>query len=71
MGLCHWSLKQTGAALRAFEAALSIHPGLTVIRRHVETLREEEEARGRGGGGGGGERPAQQQQQQQQEGGDA
>lgn len=45
MGLCHWSLKETAAALRAFEAALEIHPGLSVIARHVEALREEEAAK--------------------------
>lgn len=41
MGLCHWSLKQPGAALKAFQLALDIHPGLNVIRRHIETLQEE------------------------------
>jgi tetratricopeptide (TPR) repeat protein len=61
MGLCHWSLKQTGEALAAFERALDIHPGLAVIRRHAETLRDEEEAR----------REAQRRQQQQGEGGPA
>jgi len=57
-GLCHWSLKQTGLALEAFETALEIHPGLTVIQRHLETLREEEEAK----------RQQQQQQQARDEG---
>jgi tetratricopeptide (TPR) repeat protein len=41
LGLCHWSLKQSAAALQAFERALEIHPGLTSIRGYVETLREE------------------------------
>ncbi len=48
MGLCFWSLKQTAPALAAFESALEIHPGLTVIKRHVETLKEEEAARREG-----------------------
>jgi tetratricopeptide (TPR) repeat protein len=46
MGLCLWSLKRTAAALAAFERALEIHPGLTVIRRHTETLRDELDAAG-------------------------
>ena len=41
MGLCHWSLKQSKEALSAFERALEVHPGLTVIQKHVETLRDE------------------------------
>ncbi|GBF94439.1 hypothetical protein Rsub_07253 [Raphidocelis subcapitata] len=46
MGLCLWSLKRTQQALAAFERALEIHPGLTVIRRHTETLRDEMDAAG-------------------------
>lgn len=41
MGLCYWSLKQSQEALSAFEKALDVHPGLSVIRKHVETLRDE------------------------------
>lgn len=56
MGLCYWSLKQSPQALAAFERALEIHPGLSVIRRHVEALREEVAAQQRrreeGGSGG-------------------
>jgi tetratricopeptide (TPR) repeat protein len=57
MGLCHWSLKETGPALAAFERALAIHPGLRVIEQHAQTLRDEELDR----------RRAQQQRQQQQQ----
>ena len=54
-GLCHVALQKPQEALRAFERALEIHPGLTQIARYAAALRLNLQEQGRGGGGGGAE----------------
>jgi tetratricopeptide (TPR) repeat protein len=51
-GLCHVALQQPAEALRAFERALEIHPGLTQIARYAAALRLTLEERERVSGGG-------------------